>query len=377
MLSRRKFIVLTSCRLSLLICSTDSIFIIWCYVPSQRMFNVIFHMLVVWIDDFEFSCVSFLFYFPIMCARGVPRTRAEGMWHLRIFHLGLRMPRVAARKRHHEREELKISVYVYITRISSHLHAALPGAWPTPTCVGGIWPSGLPGDPWVSEAAWLWKREDAGYPETASVISEIVKRRTLNSACLFPARTTKMLNILTVVSVLEVGVVTDVATISNSCTHLPLSPYFPLRLCLVFFRWLWSGLTRDSGTARTRSKIPSRLCILDSLSAAGQVRARWPTPRSRNGVYFGFNLVEQVRLHFVCMYGICLILWRLLVRAEARCEMFCTSVLYLEYSLIHPLLFCVCSFLSRKKRVSSTSTMHQLKSEKGWVECEWPTFTTI
>ena len=70
------------------------------------------------------------------------------------------------------------------------------------------------------------------------MISEIVKRRTLNSACLFPARTTKMLNILTVVSVLEVGVVTDVATISNSCTHLPLSPYFPLRLCLVFFRWL-------------------------------------------------------------------------------------------------------------------------------------------
>ena len=34
-----------------------------------------------------------------MCARGEPRTRAEGMWHLRFFQLGLRLPRVPEREK--------------------------------------------------------------------------------------------------------------------------------------------------------------------------------------------------------------------------------------------------------------------------------------
>jgi hypothetical protein len=78
------------------------------------------------------------------------------------------------------------------------------------------------------------------------------------------------------------------------------SPYLPVALVDL--------ADPDSGTARSRSKIASRLRTQNSLSAAGKVKACWPTPRSRNGVYFGFSLVEPVRLHFVGMYGICLIL---------------------------------------------------------------------
>ena len=95
--------------------------------------------------------------------------------------------------------------------------------------------------------------------------------------------------------------------------QLPLSPYFPFSFACVLFDSV-------SGKARSRSKIPSRLRILNSFSAVDQVRARLPTPRSRSGVYFGFSLVEPVRLHFVGIYGIWLILWRLLeLRHIVRC----------------------------------------------------------
>jgi hypothetical protein len=121
---------------------------------------------------------------------------------------------------------------------------------------------------------------------------------------MFPTGTTKMLNILTVVSVLEVGVepiwqrCLTLARAPNPSPHLPL----PLRLCLASF--VGTDLAdSDSGTPGSNTKIPSRQRVLNSLSAAGQIRARWPNPRSRNEVYLGFSLVEPVRYSSFGTYG--------------------------------------------------------------------------